>query len=49
MKRTMLLTALSKLLADHRDAEGRIPIPFELIGLTGWAARSFLRPWSRES
>lgn len=38
MKRTMLLTALSKLLADHRDAEGRIPIPFELIGLTGWAS-----------
>ncbi len=38
LKRQTLLTAMAKLFEDHRDADGRVPVPFELIGLTGWAS-----------
>lgn len=38
LKRQTLMAAMAKLLADHQDADGRVPIPFELVGLTGWAS-----------
>lgn len=38
LKRGTLFAAMAKLFEEHRDAEGRVPIPFELIGLTGWAS-----------
>ncbi len=38
LRRTTLLTALQNLAQDHTGPDGRIPAPFELVNMTGWAS-----------
>lgn len=38
LRRTTLLTALATLAQEHTQEDGRIPITFELVGMTGWAS-----------